>query len=204
MTAGLGGQNQELEVSFRSLAFAMALAIFLVYLVMASQFESFLHPFVILLTVPLGLVGVIFILASTGGTLSVVVLLGTIVLAGIAVNNGIVLVDYTNRLRRDGLGKRAAVLKAGQVRLRPIVMTSLTTLLGLCPMAFGWGEGDEIRTPLAIAVIGGLLTTTPFTLIVIPVVYELLDRKKFARAEHAGDEKAGLSAPGELDTLAHA
>ncbi|MDE0103941.1 MAG: efflux RND transporter permease subunit [Bryobacterales bacterium] len=181
-TAGIGGQNEELEVSFRSLMFALGLAVFLVYLVMASQFESLLHPFIILLTVPLGLVGVVFLLAFTGLTLSVVVLLGAVILAGIAVNNGIVLVDYTNRLRQAGLAKREALLRAGRVRLRPILMTTLTTLLGLVPMAFGWGEGDEVRTPMAVAVIGGLLTSTPFTLLVIPVVYEIVDRKSFSAA----------------------
>ena len=179
-TAAIGGQHQELEVSYRSLAFAMALAVFLVYLVMASQFESLLHPFVILLTVPLSLIGVIFALAVTGTDLSVIVLLGAIVLAGIAVNNSIVLVDYTNRLRREGLAKRDALLKAGQVRLRPILMTSLTTLLGLMPMAFGWGAGAELRAPMAIAVIGGLMASTPLTLLVIPVVYDLVDRRRMA------------------------
>ncbi len=189
-TAAIGGQNQELEVSYRSLGFALCLAIFLVYLVMASQFESLLHPFVILLTVPLGLVGVVFALAATGTSLSVVVLLGAIVLAGISVNNAIVLVDYTNRLRAEGLSKRAALVRAGQIRLRPILMTSLTTLLGLLPMAFGWGEGDEVRAPMAIAVIGGLLASTPLTLIVIPAFYEFLDRKESpetARRVPAGD-----------------
>ncbi len=181
-TASIGGQNQELEISFRSLAFAMALAVFLVYLVMASQFESLLHPFIILLTVPLGLVGVVFMLALTGVALSVIVLLGAVVLAGIAVNNGIVLLDYTNRLRASGMAKRDALLCAGSIRLRPILMTSLTTLLGLLPLVFGWGEGDEVRMPMAVAVIGGLLTSTPFTLLVIPVVYDLVDRKKFAPA----------------------
>ncbi len=191
-TASIGGQNQELEVSFRSLTFALALAVFLVYLVMASQFESLLHPFIILLTVPLGLVGVVFMLAVTGITLNVVVLLGAVVLAGIAVNNGIILVDYTNRLRATGLPKREALLQAGQVRLRPILMTSLTTLLGLLPMAFGWGEGDEVRMPMAVAVIGGLLSSTPFTLIVIPVVYDLVDRKPIVRAysDALGDSPA--------------
>ncbi len=190
-TASIGGQNQELEVSFRSLAFALALAVFLVYLVMASQFESLLHPFIILLTVPLGLVGVVFTLALTGVALSVIVLLGAVVLAGIAVNNGIVLLDYTNRLRAHGMSKRDALLCAGSIRLRPILMTSLTTLLGLLPLVFGWGEGDEVRMPMAVAVIGGLLTSTPFTLFVIPVVYELVDRKQFAPARDDGrDEPA--------------
>ena len=185
-TAAIGGQHEELEVSYRSLGFAMCLAVFLVYLVMASQFESLLHPFIILLTVPLSLTGVVFALAVTGTALSVVVLLGAIVLAGIAVNNSIVLVDFTNRLRAQGLSKREALLRAGQVRLRPILMTSLTTLLGLVPMAFGWGEGDELRSPMAVAVIGGLLASTPLTLIVIPVVYELVDRKQIAPVEAQG------------------
>ena len=180
-TAAIGGQNEELEVSYRSLGFALALAVFLVYLVMASQFESLLHPFVILLTVPLGLVGVVFALALTGTDLSVVVLLGAIVLAGIAVNNAIVLVDYTNRLRAAGLARRAALVRACEVRLRPILMTSLTTLIGLMPMALGWGEGDEVREPMAVAVMGGLLFTTPLTLIVIPVLYETLDRRAVSR-----------------------
>ena len=188
-TASIGGQNQELEVSFRSLAFALALAVFLVYLVMASQFESLLHPFIILLTVPLGLVGVVFTLALTGVALSVIVLLGAVVLAGIAVNNGIVLLDYTNRLRAHGMSKRDALLCAGSIRLRPILMTSLTTLLGLLPLVFGWGEGDEVRMPMAVAVIGGLLTSTPFTLFVIPVVYELVDRKQFAPARDEGRDE---------------
>lgn len=202
-TAALGGQNQELEVSYRSLGFALSLAVFLVYLVMASQFESLLHPFIILLTVPLGLVGVVFALALTGTALSIVALLGVIVLAGIVVNNAIVLVDYTNRLRSAGVPKRAALLRAGQIRLRPILMTSLTTLLGLAPMAFGWGEGDEVRAPMAVAVMGGLLTSTPLTLIFIPVVYDLVDRKAFAPARRSASalpkpEAAG----GGLDLLA--
>ncbi len=203
-TAAIGGQNEELEVSYRSLGFAMGLAIFLVYLVMASQFESLLHPFVILLTVPLGLVGVVFALALTGTDLSVVVLLGAIVLAGIAVNNAIVLVDYTNRLRLQGLSRRDALVRACRIRLRPILMTSLTTLLGLAPMAFGWGEGDEVRAPMAIAVIGGLLCTTPLTLVVIPVVYEALDRKRVAPdpAPRPGSRPDAYP-EGHLGTAAH-
>ena len=185
-TAVIGGQHEELEVSYRSLGFAICLAVFLVYLVMASQFESLLHPFIILLTVPLSLTGVIFALAFTGTVLSVVVLLGTIVLAGIAVNNSIVLVDFTNRLRASGLSKRDALLQAGRIRLRPILMTSMTTLLGLLPLAFGWGEGDELRSPMAVTVIGGLLASTPLTLIVIPVAYDLIDRKQDAPVLSAG------------------
>ncbi len=177
VSLSLAGQNRELETSYRSLFMALALAVFLVYLVMASQFESFIHPLIIMFTVPLGLVGVVLALALTGTELSVVVLLGLIILSGIMVNNAILLVDYANKLRRAGQARRAALLQAGQVRLRPILMTTLTTVLGLIPMALGWGEGAEIRAPMAIAVMGGLLFSALLTLFFIPAVYELVDRR---------------------------
>ena len=177
LLATLGGQNEEIAVSFRSLLLAALLAIFMVYLVMASQFESFLHPLVILLAVPLGMVGVILALAATGTAISVVVLIGVILLAGIVVNNAIVLVDFINQRRKEGLAKHAAVIEAASVRLRPIFMTTATTVLGLLPMALGLGEGAEIRSPMAIAVIGGLSLATLLTLVVIPVLYVSLDRK---------------------------
>jgi HAE1 family hydrophobic/amphiphilic exporter-1 len=174
---GVAGQNEEMVRSFDSLKFALALAVFLVYLVMASQFESLLHPLVIMLTIPLGLVGSALGLMITGQTISVVVLIGLIMLAGIVVNNAIVLVDYINHLRRvEHLEKFAAVLQAAQVRFRPILMTTTTTVLGLLPMAVGLGEGSEIRAPMAIAVIGGLLVSTVLTLVVIPAVYTVVDR----------------------------
>ena len=176
VSLSLAGQNRELETSYRSLLMALALAVFLVYLVMASQFESFIHPLIIMFTVPLGLIGVVLALALTGTALSVVVLLGLIILSGIMVNNAILLVDYTNKLRRAGRARRAALLQAGQVRLRPILMTTLTTVLGLVPMSLGWGEGAEIRAPMAIAVMGGLLFSALLTLFFIPAVYELVDR----------------------------
>ncbi len=200
-TLVLAGQNEELTTSYNSLMFALALAVFLVYLVMASQFESLLHPFIILFSVPLGLIGVVFALALTGTSVSVMVLLGVIVLAGIVVNNAIVLIDYTNRLRVQGLSKRNALLEAGKVRLRPIVMTTLTTVLGLFPMALTWGEGAEIRAPMAIAVIGGLLFSTLLTLIFIPVVYELVDRKRYA-ADPAGAVEPGDQELGALGQVA--
>jgi hydrophobic/amphiphilic exporter-1 (mainly G- bacteria), HAE1 family len=186
----LAGQNEELQASYRSLVFAFALAVFLVYLVMASQFESFLHPFIIIFCVPLAVIGVIFSLWATGTTLSVVVFLGVIILAGIVVNNAIVLIDYTNQLRARGLARREALLEAGRVRLRPIVMTTLTTVLGLVPMALGWGEGAEVRAPMAIAVMGGLAFSTLLTLVFIPVVYDLVDRKVFAADPLAVPEAA--------------
>ena len=150
---------------------------FLGYLVMASQFESLLHPLVIMFTIPLGLIGSALGLLLTGTTISVVVLIGLIMLAGIVVNNAIVLVDYINHLRRsEGLAKIDAVLHAGTARFRPILMTTSTTVLGLLPMALGLGEGAEIRAPMAITVIGGLLVSTLLTLVLIPVVYTLFDR----------------------------
>ena len=185
VSVSLGGQNEELETSYNSLMFALALAIFLVYLVMASQFESLVHPFIILFTVPLALAGVVLALAVTRTAISVVVLLGVIVLAGIVVNNAIVLIDYANQLRREGASKREAIVRAGQVRLRPIIMTTLTTVLGLAPMAIGVGEGSEIRTPMAIAVMGGLSLATLLTLVLIPVVYEWADRKSYETATAA-------------------
>jgi HAE1 family hydrophobic/amphiphilic exporter-1 len=174
----LAGQNQEMAMSFRSLQFALLLAIFLVYLVMASQFESFLHPFVILFTIPLALIGAVFGLLVTGSTISVVVFIGLILLAGIVVNNAIVLIDLINKLRDKGMAKYEAIIEGGRSRLRPILMTTLTTALGLLPLAIGIGEGAEVRAPMAITVIGGLTVSTALTLIVIPVMYSIMDRRK--------------------------
>ena len=184
ISATVTGQNEEMQDSFRSMQFALALAVFLVYLVMASQFESLIHPFVILFTIPLALVGAIFALFLTGTTINVVAFIGIIMLAGIVVNNAIVLVDLINQLRADGMEKMAAIAEAGRTRLRPILMTTLTTALGLLPMAIGFGEGAEVRTPMAITVIGGLIVSTLLTLIVIPVVYSLLDRKRWPQRTH--------------------
>jgi HAE1 family hydrophobic/amphiphilic exporter-1 len=190
VTAFLSGQEEEMSRSLRSLLMAMGLAIFLVYLVMASQFESFLHPFVIIFSLPLGAIGVLAALFLTGRSISVVAMIGIVMLAGIVVNNAIVLIDAINRRRQEGLSKREAILEAGRNRLRPILMTSATTVLGLLPMALGLGEGAELRSPLAITVIGGLAVATGLTLLVIPVVYSLLDRKVYAadRATAAGEE----------------
>jgi HAE1 family hydrophobic/amphiphilic exporter-1 len=180
VTAGLSGQEEEMQRSFRSLALAMGLAIFLVYLVMASQFESFLHPFVIVFTLPLGAIGVVVALALTGQTVSVVAIIGAVMLAGIVVNNAIVLIDAVNQRRRAGSELGDALIDAGSARLRPIVMTSLTTIVALLPMALGLGEGAELRAPLAITVIGGLAVATALTLIVIPVVYSFFTRGELA------------------------
>ena len=182
ISATVSGQSEEMQESFTSMQFALALAIFLVYLVMASQFESLIHPFVILFTIPLALVGAVLALFVTGTTINIVAFIGVIMLAGIVVNNAIVLVDLINQLRAKGKDRSDAIMEAGLARLRPILMTSLTTALGLLPMALGFGEGSEVRTPMAITVIGGLIVSTLLTLLVIPVVYSLLDRKRWPAA----------------------
>ncbi|MFO1392824.1 MAG: efflux RND transporter permease subunit [Steroidobacteraceae bacterium] len=182
MTAFLSGQSGEMQDSFRSLQFVLLLAIFLVYLVMASQFESLVHPFVILLTIPLAVIGAVWALWITHTTVNVVAYIGLIMLAGIVVNQSIVLIDAVNQARERGLPKHDAIVEAGQLRLRPILITKLTTILGLLPMALGIGEGAEVRAPMAITVIGGVLLTTFLTLLVIPVVYSVLDRKHFPAA----------------------
>jgi HAE1 family hydrophobic/amphiphilic exporter-1 len=181
-TAFLSGQSEEMTDSFRSLQFVLLLAIFLVYLVMASQFESLMHPFVILLTIPLAIIGAVWALWLTGTTVNVVAYIGLIMLAGIVVNQSIVLIDAVNQGRERGLPKREAIIEAGKLRLRPILITKLTTILGLLPMALGLGEGAEVRAPMAITVIGGVLLTTFLTLLVIPVVYSVLDRKVYPAA----------------------
>lgn len=179
LTARVAGQNEEMADSFQSLLFALSLAVFLVYLVMASQFESLLHPFIILFTIPLALVGVILGLWLTGSTISVVVFIGLILLAGIVVNNAIVLIDLINQLRAKGMKKVQAIIEGGKSRLRPILMTTLTTTLGLLPLAIGFGDGAELRAPMAITVIFGLVVSTLLTLVVIPAMYAIMDRKNY-------------------------
>lgn len=170
-----GGQQKMMQESFSSLGFALLMGILLVYMVMASQFESLFHPFVIMFTIPLAVIGVVLAFIITGKTFGVTALIGVILLAGIVVKNGIVLVDYINTLRRRGLSREEAILQAGPVRLRPVLMTALAAMLGMLPLGIGAGEGGELDSPLAVAVIGGLFVATFLTLIVIPVVYTVLE-----------------------------
>ena len=172
-----GGQSEELESSINSLLFAFGLAIFLVYLVMASQFESLLHPFVILFAIPLAMVGAVAALWLSDSPVSVVVFIGLILLVGIVVKNAIVLIDKVNQLREEGVAKKEAICQGAASRLRPIIMTTMTTLFGFAPLAFFGGDGAEVRAPMAITVIGGLAVSTILTLVVIPIMYNLLDRK---------------------------
>jgi HAE1 family hydrophobic/amphiphilic exporter-1 len=199
----IGGQGEELDESVKSLMFAFGLAVFLVYLVMASQFESLLHPFVILFTIPLALVGAVLALLLTRSPVSVVVFIGLILLVGLVVKNAIILIDKVNQLREDGVAKRDALIEGARSRLRPIIMTTTCTLFGFLPLALAFGEGAEVRSPMAITVIGGLLVSTMLTLVVIPVVYDLLDRRADAyyreRGLRARREKAETEAAIDAD-----
>ncbi len=183
-SAKITGEEEKRAESFGGLGFALMLSIVLVYMVMASQFESLRHPFTILLTIPLAGVGSILAFLLTGQTLNMMAFIGLIMLAGIAVNSSIILVDRINQLKADGLGLKEAIMAAAQQRIRPIIMTSLTTILALLPMCFGFGEGASLRSPMALAVIGGLVTSTALTLIVIPCVYYIFDRKVSRKTEN--------------------
>ena len=167
----LTGENLRMQESFKSLRFALILAIILVYMIMASQFESLWQPFIIMFTMPLSLIGIIWTLYLTHTPVSVVVLLGVIMQGGIVVNNGIILIDYTNRLRKMGLSPEEAMIRASKVRLRPILMTALTSILALLPLSLGLAEGSELDAPLARTTMGGLFAATFLTLLVLPALY---------------------------------
>ncbi|MDW7760901.1 MAG: efflux RND transporter permease subunit [Acidobacteriota bacterium] len=175
------GEQEEMSRSFRSLITAFLLSVLLVYMIMAAQFESLLHPFLIMFTVPMGLVGAFGLLAATGQTLNIVSIIGIVVLVGIVNDNAIVKIDFTNQLRRSGLPLRQAVLEGSAVRLRPILMSTATTIFALIPLSLGLGEGSELLRPLGIAVVGGLLSSTFLTLILIPVIYEIVEGWKDRR-----------------------
>jgi len=174
-TYSYGGDYEEMIESFASLGLVLILAILLVYMVLASQFESLLHPFTIMFSVPLALTGAMLALFITGNTLNMPAIIGIIMLVGIVVNNAIVLIDYINQLRAKGHSRLEAILKAGPTRLRPILMTTLTTALAMVPLALGLGEGTEMMAPMGIAIIGGLTMSTLFTLTVIPLNYTIFD-----------------------------
>ncbi|MCU0638746.1 MAG: efflux RND transporter permease subunit [Candidatus Krumholzibacteria bacterium] len=184
-----GGDYEEQQKAFRELLLGLILAIFLVYMVMAGQFESFMDPFVVLFSIPMSLIGIVLTMLLTGTIFSMQAFIGCIMLAGIVVNNAILLVDTTNRLRREeGMELIEAVRAGGSRRLRPILMTTLTTVLGLIPLSIGFGEGGEAQAPLARVVIGGLLSSTLITLVLIPVVYVIFE-KRLRRRAGAGPEK---------------
>jgi HAE1 family hydrophobic/amphiphilic exporter-1 len=184
-TVQFAGEQAEQQEAFRSLIFALILAIALVYMLMAAQYESLLHPFVIMFSIPFAAIGIILILFLTGTNVSITVFQGIIMTAGIVVSNAIVLVDYINLMRRQGTEMREAILESGRRRLRPILMTTLTTLFGLTPMALGIGAGAELQAPMARTVLGGLSVSTLFTLFFVPTMYSLLEsaKKKLVRGK---------------------
>jgi len=175
-TIEYGGQNQEMEAAFSDLTLALILAVLLVYMIIASQFESLLVPFIIMLAAPLSFAGGLLGLFFTHRTLNITSIIGFIMLSGIVVNNAIVLLDYINTRRGFGETREEAILNAGPIRLRPILMTTLTTVLGLVPLSLGIGEGAEIQASMATVVIAGLSLSTLLTLIFIPVAYTLFDQ----------------------------
>jgi HAE1 family hydrophobic/amphiphilic exporter-1 len=188
-----GGSWADFQETIRDLALVMMLSIILIYFIMAALFESFFDPFIIMFTLPMAFIGVVWMHIITGTTFSAISGIGVVMLAGIVVNNGIILVDYTNLLRKRGFELLEAVMLAGRTRLRPILMTMFTTVLGLSPMAFALGEGSEMRSPMAQTVIGGLLVATVFTLVFIPVLYAMFETgrlkrlQKRLRKEHKGE-----------------
>jgi HAE1 family hydrophobic/amphiphilic exporter-1 len=174
----VSGQEEKRQDSMRSLGFALILSIVLVYMVLASTFESLIHPFTILLTIPVAIVGSILLFFILGQTINIMSIIGIIMLGGIAVNNSIILVDRINHLIKEGFDRTNAIIMAGQQRIRPILMTTSTAVLALIPLTIGFGESASLRAPLALAVIGGLVTSTLMTLVVIPCVYDVFDRFK--------------------------
>ena len=180
-TVSLKGARLEQQEAFRMLLFSLILAVVLIYMVLASQFGSLLHPFLIMFSVPLGFIGVVWALFLTANTLSVISFIGIIMMVGVVVSNAIILVDYINRRREEGVELKEAIVRAGRIRLRPILMTTLTTICGLIPMALGLGEGAEANASLAISVIGGLAVSTFLTLIFVPTLYMIVENWRTAR-----------------------
>jgi HAE1 family hydrophobic/amphiphilic exporter-1 len=185
LRVSVGGENEEMRRSFRDLAFAFGLAILLVYMILAAQFESFVVPAVILAAAPLALIGAVAALMITGQGLNTISMIGVVILVGIVDNDAIVKVEFIVQARERGASVRDAILEAGRVRLRPIIMTTVTTVVGLAPMALGIGPGADLRAPLAIVVIGGLTVATLLTLVVVPVLYSYLVREKKPGAQPA-------------------
>ena len=191
----LGGQVVDQQSTFGDMKILFLISLFLIYAIMASQFESLRDPFIIMFTVPLSVIGVIWAFILTGTTLSAVTFVGVIMLLGIVVNNGIVLVDYTNLLRGRGYSIVDAIKEGGRSRLRPVLMTAITTIIGMVPMALNNGAGSEIWKPLGITVIGGLTVSTLVTLLLIPSIYaimhtrEMIKEAKAAKAAAEGGAK---------------
>jgi multidrug efflux pump subunit AcrB len=187
-TVDLAGESRELKESGSSLYFAFLLALIVVFMVLASQFESVVHPFTVLMAVPLAVTGALFTLWVAGSTINLYSQIGMILLIGLVTKNSILLVEYTNQLREKGMETTAALLEAGRIRLRPILMTSVATVMGAVPIALGLGAGSISRRPLGYAIVGGVVFSTALTLFLVPVVYSLMEglRVRTGRRRHSG------------------
>ncbi|HWO55951.1 MAG TPA: efflux RND transporter permease subunit, partial [bacterium] len=184
------GEAEIQEESFAEIFTALVLAVIFIYLVLASQYESFTDPFTIMLSLPMSLVGALVGLFLFGSALSIMSLIGMVLLMGLVTKNAILLIDFVKQARSRGETREAAILEAGPIRLRPIIMTTLTTIMGILPIALGIGPGAEFRAPMGRAVIGGLISSTMLTLIVVPVVYTLLDDLVHWRGRHRARTKS--------------
>lgn len=191
----IGGENEEMRRSFAALGFAMLLAILLVYMILAAEFESLVHPFIVLLAVPLSTLGAALALWATGGGINVVSLIGMVVLIGIVDNDAVVKIDFINQMRAQGHGVRQSILEAGHARLRPILINSITAVLGLSPMALGIGAGGQLQAPMAVAVLGGLVSATVLTLIVIPVAYSVIEELRERITARRGTSGVAAAVP---------
>ena len=183
VTYEFNGENETIMDAMYDLVKMMALGFLLVYLIMVAQFQSLKSPFIVMFTIPLAFTGGLLALLIFGKELSIIAMIGLTLLMGIIVNNGIVLVDYTNQLRGRGLTKRQAIIEAGATRMRPVMMTSLTTILGLIVMAIGKTAGTDMMQPIALVCIGGLLYATMLTLLVVPVIYDVFNGEEYKAAK---------------------
>ena len=181
VTYAFEGENEQIMSSLGDLALMLLLGVLLVYFIMVAQFQSLKSPFIVMLTIPLAFTGGLIALLLCGQTISIIAMIGFVMLVGVIVNNGIVLVDYINQLRLAGMGRVEAIVEAGKTRMRPILMTSITTILGLIVMALGIGTGTEMMQPIAIVCIGGLIYATALTLFVVPVIYDMMNKKELRK-----------------------
>jgi HAE1 family hydrophobic/amphiphilic exporter-1 len=196
VTVDFGGEVQQFNESFSALIISLLLSVVFVYMILASQFGSFTQPLVMMLALPLSLLGAFLALLLTGISFDLTAMIGIILLFGLVTKNSILLVDFANRLRRQGMPRDQALLTAGPIRLRPVLMTSLSLILGALPVALGLGTGGSFRQPLALVVIGGLITSTMLTLLLVPVAYSLLDMV-LARLQRAPAQPQAAPSPAE-------
>lgn len=190
ITIEIGGESEQVMEAVKDMLLMILLAIILIYPVMVAQFQNLVSPFIVLLTIPLAFTGGFIALFITGSEISIICLMGFLVLAGVIVNNGIVFVDYVNQLRIGGMDKKEALVETGKTRMRPILMTAMTTILAMSTMAFSNDMGSEMGKGMAVVVIGGLIYGTFMTLFIVPVLYDIIYRKKDMKKVDIGDEES--------------